>query len=104
MSMEAQEFLLAARIDRAVMAAWIEAGWLAPHCMSGKFLDVDVARARLIQDLGDMGVNNEGIAVILDLVDQLHGLRRALRGVLAAVDARPEIERAGMPSRPDEPH
>jgi chaperone modulatory protein CbpM len=37
-----------------------------------------MARARLIQDLTrEFGVNNEGIDVILHLVDQLHGMRRA---------------------------
>ncbi|MGH6795223.1 MAG: chaperone modulator CbpM [Methylocella sp.] len=43
------------------------------------FSDMDVARARLIQDLKtDFGVNDEGVDVILHLMDQLHGLRRAL--------------------------
>ena len=38
-----------------------------------------VGRARLIQDLKtDLGVNDEGVDVILHLLDQLHGLRRAL--------------------------
>ena len=42
------------------------------------FSDTDVARAHLIRDLkGDLGVNDEGVDVILHLVDQLHGLRRA---------------------------
>jgi chaperone modulatory protein CbpM len=40
-----------------------------------------------------MGVNEEGIAVILDLVDQLHGVRLALREILSAVAAQPEPER-----------
>jgi chaperone modulatory protein CbpM len=43
------------------------------------FSDIDVARAHLIRDLkGDFGVNDEGVDIILHLVDQLHGLRRAL--------------------------
>jgi chaperone modulatory protein CbpM len=43
------------------------------------FSDIDVARARLIQDLkSDFGVNDEGVDVVLHLMDQLHGLRRAL--------------------------
>ena len=42
------------------------------------FSDMDVARAHLIRDLkGDFGVNDEGVDIILHLVDQLHGLRRA---------------------------
>jgi len=36
----------------------------------------------LIQDLtSDLGVNHEGVDVILHLMDQIHGLRRALREV-----------------------
>jgi chaperone modulatory protein CbpM len=97
--METREFLSAARIDAAMMTAWIEAGWLGPHCKSGEFLDIDVARARLIRDLTDIGVNDEGIPVILNLVDQLHGLRRALHEVLSAVRAQPETRPGGMPSR-----
>jgi chaperone modulatory protein CbpM len=42
-----------------------------------------MARACLIRDLQrDLGVNEEAIPVILDLLDQLHGLRRVLRHVL----------------------
>jgi chaperone modulatory protein CbpM len=98
--MATREFLSAARIDVGAMTAWIEAGWLAPHCKSGEFLDIDVARAQLIRDLTDIGVNDEGIPVILNLVDQLHGLRRALHEVLVAVRAQPEARRGGIPSRP----
>jgi chaperone modulatory protein CbpM len=30
----------------------------------------------------DLGVNREGVGIILNLLDQMHGMRRALRGVL----------------------
>ena len=41
--------------------------------------DIDAARAVFIRDLqGDFGVNDEGIELVLHLVDQVHGLRRAL--------------------------
>jgi chaperone modulatory protein CbpM len=40
---------------------------------------MDVARARLIGELQtNFGVNEEGVDIILHLLDQLHGLRRAL--------------------------
>ncbi len=40
---------------------------------------MDLARAGLIHDLKhNMGVNDEGLDVILHLIDQMHGLRRAL--------------------------
>jgi chaperone modulatory protein CbpM len=40
-----------------------------------------------------LGVNDEGIPVILDLVEQLHGLRRTLRDLLSAIHAQPEAMR-----------
>jgi chaperone modulatory protein CbpM len=54
------------------------------------FSDVDLARAQLIRDLReDLGVNDEGVAVILHLLDQMHGLRGSMQGLLAEMrDAR----------------
>ena len=47
------------------------------------FTDMDLARANLIHDLKDkMGVNDEGLGVILHLLDQMHALRRALADTL----------------------
>lgn len=65
--------------------AWIEVGWIAPRASGEPELsDVDVARARLIHDLKhNLGVNDEGVPIILDLIDQMHGLRRAMRELLA---------------------
>jgi chaperone modulatory protein CbpM len=90
--METREFLLAARLDAGALEAWIKEGWLAPRRNGGggRFSDVDLARAQLIRDLGELGVNDEGIPVILDLVDQLHGLRRILRELLSTIHAQPE--------------
>ena len=90
--METREFLLAARLDAGALETWIEEGWLAPRRNGGggRFSDVDLARAQLIRDLGELGVNDEGIPVILDLIDQLHGLRRTLRELLSTIHAQPE--------------
>ena len=47
------------------------------------FSEIDLARAKLIRDLKqDMGVNNEGIGIILDLLDQVHSLRQAMAETL----------------------
>jgi chaperone modulatory protein CbpM len=43
-------------------------------------------------------VNDEGIAVILDLIDQLHGLLRTLRDLLSTIHAQPEAAQRRMPS------
>jgi chaperone modulatory protein CbpM len=82
--METQEFIARSHLDAPTLNAWIEADWLAP-LTSGKtfvFSDADLARARLIRDLRlDFGVNDEGIAIILHLLDQLHGLRCLVRDI-----------------------
>jgi chaperone modulatory protein CbpM len=96
MTVETSEFIMHARLDANVLETWIEAGWLAPRQEAEvrRFSDIDLARAELIRDLvHGMGVNEEGITVILDLVDQLHGVRLALREILSAVAAQSEPER-----------
>jgi chaperone modulatory protein CbpM len=88
-----RDFLLRARLDAASLEAWIEAGRLAPRRTGSErvFSDLDLARAWLIRDLRDgMGVNYEGIAVALGLLDQVHGLRQALRRLGSALHALPE--------------
>lgn len=94
--MDTVGFLRLARLDAAVLETWIEAGWIIPRndAEAQRFADVDVARARLIRDLRqDIGVNDEGVAIILDLVDQIHGLRGRLRDLCAALSAQPETVR-----------
>src|ERR1700761_6103750 len=83
MMLDAVEFCRTAGINPTLLAAWIEAGGGGPgRSRNGwRFSAIDLARAQLIFDLrGPMGVNEEGVAVILHLVDQIHGLRHALRG------------------------
>lgn len=80
-----QELLLRARLDDVTLTAWIEEEWILPRSAApeGEFSDVDVARAELIRDLKhDLDVNDAGIGVILNLVDQVHGLRRTLGELL----------------------
>lgn len=90
--MERREFLVRARVDSDRIDLWVAAGWLAPGGASGNwtFSEIDLARTRLIQDLvGDFGVNDEGVPIILALVDQLHGVRRALGNLLTQINAQP---------------
>src|SRR5947209_2697283 len=93
--MQTREFLLAARLEAHTLEAWIEDGWLLPRANEDaeRFSDIDLARAHLIRDLAELGVNDEGIPVVLDLVDQLHGLRRRLRDLVSAIQAQPEAHR-----------
>jgi chaperone modulatory protein CbpM len=83
--MKSEEFVVRARLTYTTLETWVEAGWLLPDRAgpAPEFSDVDLARAQLIHDLThDLGVNDEGVAIILDLVDQMHGLRHTLREVL----------------------
>jgi len=94
--MDTHRFLLHACLDAKTLEAWIEAGWVVARAdvESRRFAEIDVARVQLIRDLKeDMGVNDEGIAIILDLVDQIHGLRGTLREFLSAFTAQPEAIR-----------
>ncbi len=80
-----QEFCVRARLEHRWVEAWVTAGWLVPPQTDPElmFSDLDLARARLIRDLReDLGVNDEGIDVILHLLDQVHGLRGSMQGLL----------------------
>ena len=86
-----QEFLVRAQLEGETLAMWIREEWLIPGQSAGEmtFSDADIARAQLIRDLkNDLGINDEGVGVILNLVDQVHGLRRVLTEVLRSVRSR----------------
>lgn len=78
--MKREEFLTRSGLEVRTLEIWLEQRWLLPAAedVEAGFSDIDVARAHFIRDLqGGLGVNDPGIDVILHLVDQLHGLRRA---------------------------
>jgi chaperone modulatory protein CbpM len=97
--MELREFVSLSRIEAEVVQTWVAAGWLLPDQAGAapQFTEIDLARAQLIRDLQrKLGINEEGVTVILDLVDQVHGLRRVLRELLSTIGAQPELERRRM--------
>ena len=82
------EFLSLSGMEHNTLNAWIEDEWLIPSGSSVEltFSEIDVARVHLIRDLqADFGVNDEGVGVILHLVDQLYGMRRTLMELRHAV-------------------
>jgi chaperone modulatory protein CbpM len=95
-SMETREFRLAERLEVGALEAWIEEAGLRRTGTAGvnAFPKSTFARAQLIRDLGNS--NDEGIGVILDLFDQLHGLRRTLRDLLSTIHAQPEAAQRRM--------
>uniref|UniRef100_UPI003100E56C chaperone modulator CbpM n=1 Tax=Neorhizobium sp. EC2-8 TaxID=3129230 RepID=UPI003100E56C len=86
--MDELEFCLQLKIEASELDVWLEHGWLEPQGSVGqeRFREADLARARLILDLfRNMGVNEEGIDIVMELVDQLHGVRGALKDLIAAI-------------------
>lgn len=101
---EQQEFVIRAHLQTETLDAWIQEEWLIPYrdTTGLKFSDADIARARLIRDLkDDLGVNDEGIAIILSLVDQVHGLRGTLRELLETTAIQTDLVHS-QPTQPVE--
>ncbi len=77
-------------------------GLLSPHRGDAGYLfdDVDIARVHLVCDLRyDMGVGEESLPVILNLIDQLHGTRHTLKALTAAIAEQPEEIRVTITTR-----
>lgn len=91
MIISTQEFIERAQLDRETLEVWIEEEWLVPSGTATElaFSEADLARAELIRDLMQgLGVNDEGVGVILNLLDQMHGLRKALADTLQSMRER----------------
>ena len=92
MIMSKHAFLTSSGVEAQMLEFWIEQQWLIPTQTDAElsFSDTDVARAHLIRDLkGVFGINDEGVDVILHLLDQLHGLRRALATLNPSLSSSP---------------
>ena len=74
--------------DSQTVELWMEQQWLLPEATPAGpgFSDRESARARFIIDLKNtFQVNDEGIDLILHLVDQIHGLRYALTELCSGI-------------------
>jgi chaperone modulatory protein CbpM len=85
------------RVDR--LRVWVRHGWVRPirRAEDVIFTEVDVARVRLVWHLErDLSVDEETIPIVLSLLDQVYGLRAALRDLGEAVDRQPEDVRRAI--------
>jgi chaperone modulatory protein CbpM len=97
--MSREQFLATSGLEVYKLEFWLEQEWLIPRAADSGFTDREVARARLIQDLeSEFGVNNEGIDIILHLVDQLHGMRGAFARLQRDFAEPPGTLRPASPS------
>ncbi len=91
------EGLTVARLRAFVAARCLEPGEVEGHPAFG---EADLARARLLAELvEDFELDAEAAALVLRLVDQLHGLRHRLRALGAALAEEPEEVRARIRAR-----
>ncbi len=80
--------ILQARVDRQTIEEYIAHEWLRP--VSGEedwyFEEIDIARLQLVCHLTqDIQVNDEGMDVVLSLLDQLYGLRAHMKHITQAI-------------------
>jgi chaperone modulatory protein CbpM len=79
----------------ARLRAFVAADCVAPVEREGRlgFREADVARLRLLEELvDDFDLDPDAAAVVVSLVDQIHGLRRQLRRLAEAIGSEhPEV-------------
>jgi len=72
------------------LRVWVREGLIRPTETAQGFSEADIARAELIVNLEDeLGFAEEDVPVLLNLIDQIHGLRSELRGLLEVLDDLP---------------
>jgi chaperone modulatory protein CbpM len=74
----------------ARLRSFVAAECLVPAERDGRlaFVEADLARARLLAELAaDFELDAEAAALVMSLIDQIHGLRRELRALGTAVAA-----------------
>ncbi len=99
-SMSRDEILaLIPGLSGAALDALTDAGIVQPVFRDGapQFRDIDAARLQLALELEDaFQLDADGLALVLSLIDQLHGLRGEMRAVLGALAAEPPETRARL--------
>ena len=95
---------LLSRVQRLTVTrlrVWVAQGWIKPaDAMAQAYSEADLARAVLICNLEDeLGFDEEDVPVLLNLIDQIHGLRAELKGLLDVLEDLPPDLRATVRMR-----
>jgi len=88
------------RLTVTRIEAWIERGLLRPVDVQGAasgcdfccgFTTVDAARVSLLYELSEeLSFDDESLGTVVDLIDQVHGLRHQLGTLAQAIMQQPE--------------
>ena len=92
--LRAHERLTTVHVER-----WVARGLLRPSADGENwvFEPVDVARAHLLAELTDqMGFDDEAVETVVDLLDQVHTLRRQLHQLGLAIGRQPNETRESI--------
>ena len=87
------------RLTTVHVERWVQRGLLRPTAEGDAWIfeTVDVARARLLAELADeMGFDDEAVETVIDLVDQVHTLRRQLEQLGQAIAEQPAETREAL--------
>jgi chaperone modulatory protein CbpM len=87
------------RLTTVHVERWVQLGLLRPTAdgEAWAFEPVDVARARLLAELVDeMGFDEESAETVIDLLDQVHTLRRQLHQLGLAIGRQPAETREAI--------
>jgi chaperone modulatory protein CbpM len=105
-------------LPEAELTSWVVRGWVRPDWgdlrgqdpigdepaeggAGWEFLEIDVARVRLIYDLHrGMEINEETMPLVLSLLDQVYALRGTLRDMLRALEHQPDDVRSALLAAP----
>ena len=87
------------RLTALHVERWVQRGLLKPAAEGDGwvFEAVDVARARLLVELTDeLGFDEESMETVVDLLDQVHTLRRQLNQLGLAIGRQPAETREAI--------
>ena len=87
------------RLTAVHVERWVARGLLRPSADGEKWIfePVDVARVQLLSDLSDqMGFDEESVETVVDLLDQVHTLRRQLHQLGLAIGSQPTATRESI--------
>ena len=88
-----------AGLERRELRGWIEEGWVRPEPSGDgwSFAAVDVARIELILEIRrEFAIDEEGLPLVLSLLDQVYALRRQMGRLCEALAAQPPEVQAAL--------